>query len=81
LVFDLKIKKKIFLIFKKKIEARGGGQTATAALLSLQRQFENCIIQTIRDGMATQPKCDPPPPTNSNNCSSHNCDAANNNCC
>uniref|UniRef100_A0A915N1G1 Uncharacterized protein n=1 Tax=Meloidogyne javanica TaxID=6303 RepID=A0A915N1G1_MELJA len=60
--------------------ARGGGQTATAALLSLQRQFENCIIQTIRDGMATQPKCDPPPPTNSNNCSSHNCDAANNNC-
>nr|CAD2156702.1 unnamed protein product [Meloidogyne enterolobii] len=62
------------------ILARGGGQTATAALLSLQRQFENCIIQTIRDGMATQPKCDPPPPTNSNNCSSHNCDAANNNC-
>ncbi|CAK5074023.1 unnamed protein product [Meloidogyne enterolobii] len=60
--------------------ARGGGQTATPALLSLQRQFETCIIQPIKEGMATQPKSDPPPPTNLNNCSSHNCDAANNNC-
>nr|CAD2124796.1 unnamed protein product [Meloidogyne enterolobii] len=58
--------------------ARGGGQTATPALLSLQRQFETCIIQTIKEGLATQPKSDPPPPTNLNNCSSHNCDAANN---
>uniref|UniRef100_A0A914LVA3 Uncharacterized protein n=1 Tax=Meloidogyne incognita TaxID=6306 RepID=A0A914LVA3_MELIC len=58
--------------------ARGGGQTATPALLSLQRQFETCIIQTIKEGLATQPKCDPPPPTKLNNCSSHNCDAANN---
>ncbi|KAL7070123.1 hypothetical protein ACQ4LE_010545 [Meloidogyne hapla] len=51
--------------------ARGGGQTATPALLSLQHQFKTCIIETIQKGMATQPKSDPP---QNLNCS-HNCAA------
>ncbi|KAF7634277.1 hypothetical protein Mgra_00006356 [Meloidogyne graminicola] len=56
--------------------ARGGGQTATPALLSLQRQFATCIIETIQKGIETQPKSDPPTnlsctKTCSANCSKH----------